>query len=168
MLIGATYIKAETVTKRKNLTGDGESEEKFPWTWQMGRQIKNSPFSTLNAFLDTSFNGRLDGVVFSFTLLSPKNGAVLLSKIQSYFWAKSGSLIRANTVQLSRADLDPRAHWVKWAPVWDGIPTAFYWGHFRLNCAQTAQAPGEVESYNGPAVLNWPFVAETDFYLFQH
>ena len=85
MLIGATYIKAETVTKRKNLTGDGESEEKFPWTWQMGRQIKNSPFSTLNAFLDTSFNGRLDGVVFSFTLLSPKNGAVLLSKIQSYF-----------------------------------------------------------------------------------
>ena len=38
MSIGATYIKAETVTKRKNLTGDGESEEKFPWTWQMGRQ----------------------------------------------------------------------------------------------------------------------------------
>ena len=129
---------------------------------------KNSPFSMLNAFLDTSPNGRLDGVVFSFTLLSPKNGAVLLSKIQSYFWAKSGSLIRANTVQLSRADLDPRAHWVKWAPVWDGIPTAFYWGHFRLNCAQTAQAPGEVESYNGPAVLNWHFEAETDFYLFQH
>ena len=130
---------------------------------------KNSPFSMLNAFLDTSPNGRVKLNTTPSNLLSPKNGAVLLSKIQSYFWAKSGSLIRANTVQLSRADLDPRAaHWVKWALVWDRIPTAFYWGHFRLNCAQTAQAPGEVESYNGPAVLNWHFQAETDFYLFQH
>ena len=158
MSIGATCIKAANLMKRKNLTW---------WIWRKSSmdlangKAKFFPkirhFRCWMHFWTTQSN-----------LHSPKNGAILLSKIQSYLWAKSGSLIRANTVQLSRADLNPRAHWVKWAPVWDGIPTAFYWSHFRLNCAQTAQAPGEVESYNGPAVLNWHFEAETDFYLFQH
>lgn len=35
-------------------------------------------------------------------------------------------------------------------------------GYFRLNFAQTAQAPGEVESYIG---LQCYFEAETDFYV---
>lgn len=57
--------------------------------------------------------------------LSPKNGAVPVSK---RFWA----LIRANTVQLPGADLDPRAE------------VGFWWGCFGSNCFQLAL--GEAES----------------------
>ena len=57
--------------------------------------------------------------------LSPKNGAVSVSK---HFWA----LIRANTVQLPGADLDPRAE------------VGFWWDCFGSNCFQLAL--GEAES----------------------
>ena len=57
--------------------------------------------------------------------LRPKNGAVPVSK---HFWA----LIRAYTVQLPGADLDPRAE------------VGFWWGCFGSNCFQLAL--GEAES----------------------
>ena len=61
---------------------------------------------------------------------SPVKGAVLVSKIKSFY--ASNPLIRANRVQLRRAGLDPRAE------------IAFYWGFFGSNFAQ--MAPGGAES----------------------
>ena len=50
---------------------------------------------------------------------SPKNGAVSVNKIQSYFLVSFGSfIIRASTFQLPGADLDPRA---EMGPAWAGI-----------------------------------------------
>ena len=56
--------------------------------------------------------------------LRPKNGAVSVSK---HFWA----LIRANTVQLPGADLDPPAE------------VGFWWGCFGLNCFHLALREAE-------------------------
>ena len=47
--------------------------------------------------------------------------------------------MRANTVQLPRADLDLRA---EMGPAWTGI--AFWWGCFGLSCA--SMVPGGAES----------------------
>ena len=61
--------------------------------------------------------------------------SVLALKIGPFRWVK----YRANTVQLSSADLVPG---LKWALPWAGI--AFWLSFFGLNCAQ--MAPGRAES----------------------
>lgn len=69
--------ESDMVNLKKNFHGLGK--------WEGKNVCQNSPFSMLNAFLDTSPNSRVKLNTTPSNLLSPKNGAVLLSKIQSYF-----------------------------------------------------------------------------------
>ena len=70
---------------------------------------------------------------------SPKNGAVSVNKIQSYFLVSFGSfIIRASTFQVPGADLDPRA---EMGPAWAGI--TFGMACLGFNCAQMASGGAE-------------------------
>ena len=84
---------------------------------------------------------------------SPKNGALSVSKIQSYLRVWFG-------VQLTRVDLDPRAE-MDPSVGWNSLLMGLFW----IKLCSNDSRRGWIRLW--PVGLNWHFRAETDLFNFQ-